>query len=1040
MASNVLVIPRFRPLNKRELSEVNGADVVVEFESDNKGLVIHDEDKKHRFTFDWVFPPTCTQAEVFHQVAEPLLVDVFNGFNTTIFAYGQTGSGKSHSMTGKLHDPELSGIIPRMVGGIFDRIQQSIDEGGTIEFTVKVSFVEIYNEQIRDLCDTRKDKLRLRESPTGVWIEDVTETYVTDKDHVYAVMDMGNGNRAISSTKMNSESSRSHSVFIISVGQRDTVTNSKKGAKLTLVDLAGSEKVGKTGAEGATLKEAQHINKSLSALGNVINALTSQPTTKGAKPVHIPYRDSKLTYLLSDSLGGNSKTLLIITGSPSKFNVEETLSTIRFGNRAKSIKNKPKANQERTAAEYKKIIDELTAKLEQQHTQFGDITSSVESFERSLCYVPPKTFDQHPLSVKAIKRVSMMAAKCVTQYSSEWLELSNMDTSSMNLDVTTPATDTSIAAVTSPNISVSNINETQDFTLDETSSPWGGDSDNISSVSTPTTISMSMPNSIDMSLLSDLIAEYAAIPDYLSTVESIRLGQDTPRDILFSLALLSKDIATRSAVLQSEIDASDITISVLSEELAALKSSISADTITLKAEIEEYQTKLTTLENELQQLQLEVHDKDDVVTQLRKQNDLSEQRRNNAVRDLRTEIEQIQTEYEETQLKLTETNDKLQSIQSLYDTTLIEKDTLTTQGVELNQTISNFEEIIQEYKTQEQLWQDSKLHLEGQISELSSKVSMYEYARSQELKEYEDGDENSESEQKQGDGEDLLNEDPILAAAKTIAQAEVLKQKHANKSLQQQITNMQEHFDTTLHDINEKHQKDATELRAEQARLFAEIEAKHQQTLKDMHEKQQNDIRKLQNELATLTQQHDESIRILEVGYISKCKEVTSQMVALTLSKSMYHDAEQQLEDISRENVRLSENVSILQKKLSQQEQESDEISKALSAKVAMSSRAIVELYTAGNFWKAKQPSKYSEYDNLIHNTPVHSSQLTNVFSQTPTSLQPNKPRINPSNRLHSGGGLINPKFDTNQKKSSYNSKPISSYTRSGKDGMSVFF
>lgn len=136
---------------------------------------------------------------------------------------------------------------------------------------------------------------------------------------------------------------------------------SKKGAKLTLVDLAGSEKVGKTGAEGATLKEAQHINKSLSALGNVINALTS---TEGS--AHIPYRDSKLTYLLSDSLGGNSKTCLIITGSPSLFNVEETLSTIRFGNRAKNIKNKPKVNQEKSVAEYQRLLNSAQAKVGQQ--------------------------------------------------------------------------------------------------------------------------------------------------------------------------------------------------------------------------------------------------------------------------------------------------------------------------------------------------------------------------------------------------------------------------------------------------------------------------------------------------------------------------------------------------------------------------------------------------------------------------------------------------------------------------------------------------
>jgi kinesin family protein 5 len=386
--SNVTVIPRFRPLNNREKSEANGGNVVVEFEDDHT-FTINDAGKPHRFTFDRVFPPTCRQVEMFEFVGIPILKDVFQGYNATIFAYGQTGSGKTHSMMGNIHDDEHKGIIPRIVEAVFAGIEQS---ESTINFTVKVSYVEIYNEKIRDLMDKKKDNLKVRESPTGVWIEDVTQTYVTSTEDVYRVMTIGGDHRAKSATLMNAESSRSHSVFIITVGQEDTTTGTKRGAKLTLVDLAGSEKIAKTGAEGSTLVEAQNINKSLSALGNVINALTTAPPAgKGgaAGHKHIPYRDSKLTYLLSDSLGGNSKTCLIITGSPSQFNVDETLSTIRFGNRAKNIKNKPKQNQERSAAEYQRLLNTANAKISAQEAVLRALEAEVTAYRRCLCKGDP---------------------------------------------------------------------------------------------------------------------------------------------------------------------------------------------------------------------------------------------------------------------------------------------------------------------------------------------------------------------------------------------------------------------------------------------------------------------------------------------------------------------------------------------------------------------------------------------------------------------------------------------------------------------------
>jgi len=386
--ANVQVIPRFRPVNNRERSEGgDGSKIVVDFDEDGKGLCVWTEGgkKPNRFTFDHVFPPTSTQLEVFNTVAQPLVKEVFNGYNTTIFAYGQTGSGKTHTMMGDPNDPDMKGIIPRMIEAVFDGIAQADPD---IEFTVKVSYVEIYNEKIRDLLDESKTNLRVRESPMGVWIEDVTEVYVGDTSQVYQVMAAGAESRAKSATNMNAESSRSHSVFIITLGQRNTVTGLKRGGKLTLVDLAGSEKVAKTGAEGQTLEEAKHINKSLSALGNVINALTSAP--ESGKPLHVPYRDSKLTYLLSDSLGGNSKTCLIITGSPCQFNVDETLSTIRFGNRAKNIKNKPKVNQEKSVAEYQRLLNLANAKIAMQDGVIRSLEQEVGALRQCLAGVKPE--------------------------------------------------------------------------------------------------------------------------------------------------------------------------------------------------------------------------------------------------------------------------------------------------------------------------------------------------------------------------------------------------------------------------------------------------------------------------------------------------------------------------------------------------------------------------------------------------------------------------------------------------------------------------
>ncbi len=271
-----------------------------------------------------------------------------NGYNGTVFAYGQTGAGKSYTMMGDMDDSHKKGIIPRITEQIFDAIL--VHGSAQIEYTVGISYLEIYMERIRDLLNPVMDNLPINEGPKGPYVKGLREIYVNTVDEVYTAMHLGQRARVTASTNMNLESSRSHSIFLVTINQKDVNTGSQKSGMLYLVDLAGSEKVGKTGASGQTLEEAKKINKSLSALGMVINALTD------GKSTHVPYRDSKLTRILQESLGGNSRTTLIINCSPSSYNDAETVSTLRFGMRAKTIKNKAKINAELSPAELKRQL------------------------------------------------------------------------------------------------------------------------------------------------------------------------------------------------------------------------------------------------------------------------------------------------------------------------------------------------------------------------------------------------------------------------------------------------------------------------------------------------------------------------------------------------------------------------------------------------------------------------------------------------------------------------------------------------------------
>lgn len=367
-SESVKVVVRCRPMNEKERAakyesvvsvDVKLGQIIVRNPRESSG-----NELPKIFTFDAVYGWNSKQLEMYDETFRPLVESVLLGFNGTIFAYGQTGTGKTYTMEGVRNDPEKRGVIPNSFEHIFTHISRSQNQ----QYLVRASYLEIYQEEIRDLLSKDQSRrLELRERPdTGVYVKDLSSFVTKSVREIEHVMNVGNQNRSVGATNMNEHSSRSHAIFVITVECSELGVDGEnhiRVGKLNLVDLAGSERQTKTGAQGERLKEATKINLSLSALGNVISALVD------GRSSHIPYRDSKLTRLLQDSLGGNARTVMVANIGPASYNVEETLTTLRYSNRAKNIKNKPRINEDPKDAllrEFQEEIARLKAQLQKR--------------------------------------------------------------------------------------------------------------------------------------------------------------------------------------------------------------------------------------------------------------------------------------------------------------------------------------------------------------------------------------------------------------------------------------------------------------------------------------------------------------------------------------------------------------------------------------------------------------------------------------------------------------------------------------------------
>ncbi|KAE8591761.1 hypothetical protein XENTR_v10018567 [Xenopus tropicalis] len=394
--ASVKVAVRVRPFNSRELSKESKCIIQMQ---GNSTSIINPKNPKEAaksFSFDYSYwshtsqddPCFASQSRVYNDIGKEMLEHAFEGYNVCIFAYGQTGAGKSYTMMGKQEETQ-AGIIPQLCEDLFEKINDNNND--EVSFSVEVSYMEIYCERVRDLLNPKnKGNLRVREHPLlGPYVEDLSKLAVTSYTDIADLMDAGNKARTVAATNMNETSSRSHAVFTIVFTQKrlDIGTNlsTEKVSKISLVDLAGSERADSTGAKGTRLKEGANINKSLTTLGKVISALAevdncTSKSKKKKKTDFIPYRDSVLTWLLRENLGGNSRTAMVAALSPADINYDETLSTLRYADRAKQIKCNAVINEDPNAKLVRELKDEVTRLKDLLRAQgLGDILDTLPS-------------------------------------------------------------------------------------------------------------------------------------------------------------------------------------------------------------------------------------------------------------------------------------------------------------------------------------------------------------------------------------------------------------------------------------------------------------------------------------------------------------------------------------------------------------------------------------------------------------------------------------------------------------------------------------
>ncbi|XP_078094804.1 kinesin-like protein KIF1B isoform X9 [Mustelus asterias] len=368
--ASVKVAVRVRPFNSRETGK--DSKCIIQMQGSSTSIINPKNPKESpkTFSFDYSYwshtspedPAFASQSQVYNDIGKEMLQHSFEGYNVCIFAYGQTGAGKSYTMMGK-QDKDHQGIIPQLCEDLFEKINDN--SNSDMSYSVEVSYMEIYCERVRDLLNPKtKGNLRVREHPLlGPYVEDLSKLAVTSYTDIADLMDAGNKARTVAATNMNETSSRSHAVFTIVFTQKrhdvETDLCTEKVSKISLVDLAGSERADSTGAKGTRLKEGANINKSLTTLGKVISAL-AEVSKKKKKSDFIPYRDSVLTWLLRENLGGNSRTAMVAALSPADINYDETLSTLRYADRAKQIKCNAVINEDPNAKLIRELKDEVT--------------------------------------------------------------------------------------------------------------------------------------------------------------------------------------------------------------------------------------------------------------------------------------------------------------------------------------------------------------------------------------------------------------------------------------------------------------------------------------------------------------------------------------------------------------------------------------------------------------------------------------------------------------------------------------------------------